>query len=66
MEAFKLLKMTDAELVEFVISIEKERAHMDFTVPLFKHLKKIIEKESNVRILIKKGDSMEDVDFDDL
>ena len=60
MKAFKLLRMTDAELVEFVKSVEKERASMDFTVPVFKYLKNVVEWESNVRILIKKEDSMID------
>ena len=60
MNAFKMLKMSNEELVDFVAAIEKERAHMDFTVPLFKHLIPIIERESNVRIFIKEKDSMLD------
>ena len=46
------------ELVDFVMKLEKDRAEMDFTIPLFKQLKEVGEREANVRILIKQPDSM--------
>ena len=51
------------ELVDFVIKLEKDRAEMDFTIPLFNHLKEVVERESDVRILIKQPDSMLDAEL---
>jgi len=50
-------------MLDFVKSIEAERASMDFTIPLFKYLKEVIEKEANVRILIKQPDSLLDAEL---
>ncbi len=50
-------------MLDFVKSIEKERANMDFTIPLFKYLKDVVEKELNVRILIKQPDSFLDAEL---
>ena len=58
---FELL--SNEELLQFVKSIEKERSNMDFTIPLFKYLKEIVEKEANVRILIKQPDSLLDAEL---
>jgi len=51
------------ELVDFVMKLEKDRAEMDFTIPLFKYLKEVVEREANVRILIKQPDSMLDAEL---
>lgn len=34
------------ELVEFVISLEEELSTMDFTEPLYKYFKEIMEREA--------------------
>jgi len=64
MEAAKLFKgLSNKELIGLVKSIEKERASQDFTIPLFRYLKGVVEKEWNVKILIKEPNSMLDAEL---
>jgi len=42
--------MSDQQLVNAIMEVEKQRARMDFTRPLFDRLKEIIEREENVII----------------
>lgn len=56
-------KVSNEQMLDYVKSIEKGRASMDFTIPLFKYLKEIVEKEANVRILIKQPDSFLDAEL---
>ncbi len=38
-------KKNPQEMVDFVIAIEKEMRSMDFSEPLYKYLKSVMEKE---------------------
>ncbi len=60
---FESSALSNEQLVNFVKSMEKERANMDFTIPLFKYLKEIVEKEANVKVLIKQPNSMLDAEL---
>ena len=55
--------LNNKQLLSVVKNIEKERAQMDFTIPLFNYLKEVVEREADVRILIKQPNSMFDAEL---